>query len=250
VGSALRLALAAWGRHPRELGGANAAVFLAAALPLPLMLKLPAGAPRFSGLAVALVWAWVCFNALAFICANIFNGTNATHGLGGWFRDRAPERLAALAAAMLLLAWAQLALQFYLRLGLPLWVGLPVLAILGSLMAWTLMALLLSIGVAALGVTPWRKAWKASALLPLAYAPSALGALLLALLFSGLPAFAVGLKHWSASLLFAPLALSPFFSAAFFAAFLVLLVRGLAETAAGGDGPLAPDWRELWNPWR
>lgn len=246
----MRLALAAWGRNPRELGLANALAFLAAALPLPLLIALPSGLARAAGVALWLAWAWLCFNALAFSCARILGPGWRAGDLKAWAQRHALERLLALLGATILMLWAGLALAFYLKQGLPLWATVPVLGLLGSLLLWAALALLVSVGVAAMGTATWRQAWKASALFPLAYAPSCLGAGLLALGLSGLPALLIGLKHWSAPLLFAPVALSPFFTAAFLAAFLVLLVRGLAESAAGGEGPLAPEWRELWNPWR
>lgn len=248
-GTAIRLALAAWVRHPREMGLANLGLFLAAALPLPLLL-LGQGSGRRWGLVFWVAWAWLCFSALAAACAQILAGTFSIRTLGAWLRRHAAERLGILILALLLLAWIALALDFYLRLGLPTWATVPVLALLGSLAVWAAAALLASVGVAALEARTLVSAWKASALLPLAFAPAWIGAGLLALALSGLPALAVGLRHWSAPLLFAPLALSPLFTAAFFAAYLVLLVRGSAERAAGGEGPLAPAWRELWSPWR
>lgn len=249
-GPAFRLAMAAWARHPRELGLANVACFLAAVLPMPLLLLAPPGGARGALLGLWAAWAWLCFNTLAAACALILAGRFQGRALADWLRRHALERLAALILGLGLLLWAALASLFYLRLGLPLWALLPLLALSGSLGLWAGLAMLASVGVAALDPPRLLAGWKAAALLPLAYAPAWLGAGALGLLLSGAPALLVGLGHWSAPLFFAPLGLSPLFTAALYAAYLVLLVRGMAEQAAGGEAPLAPGWREVWNPWR
>jgi hypothetical protein len=226
------------------------AFFLAVALPLPLFLVPGSAQGRAAVLALWLTWAWLCFGALAAACAGILRGSFRLAELRNWVGRHAVERSAALLLTALLLAWAGLALFFYLRLGLPLWVTVLLLALLGSLCLWACLALLASVGVAALEAASLKAAWKASALLPLAYGPALLGTALLAAALSGLPVLIFGLGHWSAPLLFAPLALSPIFTAAFFAAYLVILVRSLADAAVGGDGPMTPTWREIWSPWR
>lgn len=246
----MRLAFAAWGRNTRELGLANLAFFVLAALPLLLLHWAPPGLGALLALALGLFWVWLCFAALCAATALIMEGAFQRRSLWDWLRRHALERLAALLVVMLLMGWVGVALKFYLGLGLPGWALIPVLGLIGPLALWTLLALLASAGVAALDAQAWRAAWKASALLPLAYPGAWLSLGLLGLVLSGLPLLWVGLKHWSAPLLFAPLALSPFITVAFFAATLVHLVRSLAVMAAGEDGPQAPSWRELWNPWR
>jgi hypothetical protein len=247
---ALRLALVAWTRNPRELGLLNLLAVLAAVLPLPALAWLPAGPLRWIGLVTGLSWIWLCFCALAAGCALALDQALRRQALWAWIKAQALEQVAWLLAVVLLWLWIALALRFYLALGLPAWLSIPVLALLGSLALWSLLALLASAAVGALRPPKRRARLKAAALLPLAYGPSLLGAALLGFLLSGLPALLVGLKHWSAPLLFAPLALAPLFTAALYAAYLVLLVRGLAEQAAGAEAPQAPDWREIWNPWR
>jgi hypothetical protein len=223
---------------------------LAAVLPLPALLWLPGGAPQWAGLAACLLWAWLVFCTLAAGCALALDRALRREALAAWFKAHALEQLAWALATVLLWAWIALALGFYLKLGLTPWLSLPVFALLGSLALWSALALLASAAVSAVGAAGRKARLKAALLLPLAYGPQLLTAALLGLLFSGLPAFLFGLKHWSAPIFFAPLGLAPVFTAAFYAAYLVLLVRGLAASAAGGESPHAPGWREIWNPWR
>ena len=248
--SAMRLAFAAWGRNTRELSLANLVFFVLVAIPALLLRWAPPGLGALLALLLGLVWAWLCFATLSAATAQIMEGAFRPRVLRDWIRRHVLERLAALFVTLLLLAWAGLALKFYSSVGLPAWVLIPVLGLIGPLALWTVLALLASVGVAALDAQAWRAAWKASALLPLAYPGAWLGAALLGLALSGLPLLWIGLKHWSAPLFFAPLALSPFITVAYFAATLVHLVRSLAVMAAGEEGPQAPSWRELWNPWR
>lgn len=248
--SALRSTVAAWARHPRELSAANLVFFLLVAAPLALLHWAGKGPAVALGLGVWALWAWTCFGALAQSVAQILEGAFERRALGRWIARNALERAAALLAAALLVAWVALALRFYLGLGLPLWAVVPVLALLGSLAIWVALALLASVGVAALEAPDRKAVWKASALLPLAYPGTLIATAALGLALSGALLALTGLKHWSAPLLFAPLALSPFITVAFYAAYLVTLVRGLAATASGGGGIHAPSWRELWNPWR
>lgn len=249
--TALRLALEAWVRHPREMAMVNGAWVLAVATPLPLAFLIPWAPLRLPALVLALLWLWLGSGALAAACAQLLSGRGLDRReLLAWLWRHAVERIAALGVGVLGALWVTVAIRFYVSLKLAPWVGLPVAVLVGALGAWLGLALLASIGLAALGPAPWRTVWKASALMPLAFWPSWMAAGFLALMLSGLPALLVGLKHWSAAILLAPLLLSPFFTAAFFAAFLVLLAQGLLERAAGREGPIAPEWRELWSPWR
>lgn len=249
--NAMRLALSAWVRHPREMALANAGWVLSAALPLPLLRWLPAGPAQAAGLALMLGWAWVGYSWLCAVTVRIGDGDGAAFTASyAWLRTQWKERVAAFLLAALILAWWSLALNFYLKVALPAWLAWPLLALVGGTGLWLGLSLLLSMGVAAEGGRPWRAVWKASALLPLAYFPSALAAGLLALLLSGAPVLLLGIKHWSAPLLLAPLLLSPFFTAAWSAAYLGFLGRALLDRAMGRDAAPAPAWRELWNPWR
>jgi hypothetical protein len=247
----LRLALAAWVRYPREMGLANVTWVLATLLPLPLLRLAPEGGARYTALALLGAWVWVSSAWLCVQVGAVCDGVAAPfkHSLA-WLRTHWLERLLAYSAGLLALAWWGLVLRFYLGSALPPLVVWPLLGLLGGTGLWGLLALLLSQGVAAEAGRGWRDVWKASALLPLGYLPSAILALALLAVFSGLPVLLVGLKHWSAPLLLTPLLLAPFFTAAFYAVYLVLLSRALFDRALGRSGPQAPDWRELWNPWR
>jgi hypothetical protein len=167
-----------------------------------------------------------------------------------WLAAQWRERLALYSLAALGLAWWGLAVRFYLAARFPGWLTWPLLGLLGGLGLWALMGLILSQGVAAEGGRPWRDVWRASALLPLAYLPASFGALVLLAVCSGAGVLLVTIHHWSAPLLMAPLLMAPFFTAAFCAAYLVLLSRDLFDRALGRPRLPAPEWREIWNPWR
>jgi len=124
------------------------------------------------------------------------------------------------------------------------------LGVCGGLGLWALLGLQVSLGLAAEGGRTWREQWRMAALLPLAFLPQVLGTAVAFLGLSGAPVLLVGLHHWSAPLLLAPLMLSTVFTAATAALYLGLLVRSLLERARGQDPSPAPTWRELWNPWR
>lgn len=249
---ALRSALSAWVRHPRELALANVVWVLITVLPVPLLRLVPAwGYLQMAALALLGAWAWVSSAWLCALAGCICDGEAAPYAQSRrWLAAHWAERLALFAVGSVGLAWWGLVLRFYLAAAFPSWLTWPLLGLLGGLGAWMLLALLLSQGVAAESGRTWRAIWKASALLPLAYFPAALAALLIFVAASGLPVLAVGLKHWSAPLLLTPLLLTPFFTAAFLAVYLVLLSRALFDRALGQPGPQAPTWRELWNPWR
>lgn len=249
--AAFRLALQQWVRFPREMGLANAAVFLALFLPMVGLAGLPASGLRWAALAAWALWAWMCFAWLCAACARIGDGTEQPLKRSrGWIRGQWPERLAAAGLAGLLAAWWALSLRFYLSSAMPAWAALPMMAALGAFGVWMAAALLLSQALAAEGGRPWASVWKASALLPLAYAPQALALLVVFGLACGAPVLLTGLTHWSARLFLAPLLLAPFFTIAFLAAFLVSLSRGLLDAVQGSGPKDGPSWREIWSPWR
>jgi len=230
---------------------ANVVWVLAALLPLPILRLVPAGMGQNLALALLGAWEWLLGAALCALVGAIHDGAlDPFRQSRAWLKAHWAERLALYFAGLTALVWWALVLRFYLAAGFSPWLIWPLLGLLGGLGLWMLMALLLSQGVAAESGRPWRDIWKASALLPLAYLPSAILALLIFAFAGGLPVLLVGLRHWSAPLLLTPLVMAPFFTGAFLAIYLVLLARALFDRALGRSGPQAPDWRELWNPWR
>lgn len=245
-GAALRLALQLWTRRPGALLLANAAAFLGLALPLALLPLLPGEALRRLALLAWGLWAWMIFAALCAAVASLESGPLAWGRLRAWLRVQGGERLLCGAAGLGLGAAALAACRFYAALGGPWGRALWVLPASGLL--WLGLALLLSQGLASAGAQAWRDLWKASALLPLAYAPAALGAGCLLALGLGLPGLWLGPAHWTGRLLLAPLLLSPLGTLAGLAAFLSFLSRGLLDRARGHGAPAAPSWRELLRP--
>lgn len=248
--AALRLALAAWVRLPRELAIANAAFFLAVMLPLPLLRLLPGGW-LLGGLLLWGAWSWCGFSALVAACMRLNDGVSQPWArTREWWRAQWAERLAALAATSLGLAWSVAAALFWLRNPSLGWLAWPLLGVCGALALWLALAALLSLGLAADGGRGLRELWRTCALLPLAFLPSALGAGGVFLLLSGAPVLIRGPRHWSAPLLMAPLLMGAMFTAAFAALFIGLLTRAMIDRAQGKSAPPLPGWRELWNPWR
>lgn len=248
--AALREALQQWVRHPSEMALANVAAFTALFLPAAALRALP-GPLQGPALLPLAAWAWLVFSALCAACAQLALGTlHPWRGTLLWLRGAWRERLAAWALGAIFAAWTAAAAAFYRSLGPPALLGLPLAGVLGSFALWLALALLLSFGVSAEGGRTFRGQWKAAALLPLAYAPSALAAGAVFAAALGLAAFWVGLDRWSARLLLLPLLMSPFFTLSFLAAYVTALVRGMFDRSQGLPPAEGASWRELWSPWR
>jgi hypothetical protein len=246
----LRRTLAVWTRCPREMALANGAFILAVVLPLLLLRGLPE-ALRLAGLLAWALEGWMAFSALTAACLAIHDAAGAPWAaLRAWWSRQWVERLAAFACGAVGLAWGVGVTAFWARAPLSPWLSWPLLAVCGGLGLWSALGLLMSVGVAAEGGRPWREQWRMAALLPLAYLPQALALALGFVALSGAPVLLVGLRHWSAPLLLAPLILSTVFTAATAALFLGLLVRSLLAQARGEAPEAAPAWRELWRSWR
>jgi hypothetical protein len=250
TGAALRAAFRLWVRQPRELATANAVAFAAAFLPFVALPGLPE-VWRRSAAAVLALWAWLVFGALCQACARAAEGASDLWAeVWSGFKRDLPERLGCFFGGALLAFWLGLVLDFYRAQALPLWAALPLFALLGAFGVWLAMALLLSLGVAANGGRSPLLVWKTAALLPLAYAPSALAALAIFALALGIPVFWTGVGHWAARLWLAPLLISPFFTLAYLAAYVSALVRAMLDHADGRPASGTGTWRELWTPWK
>jgi hypothetical protein len=241
-------------RHSRELVLANAAAFCAAFCPAAALPLLPAPL-RVMGLLLWALWVWTVFGLLCALCARMENGGGGDapkpwRAAFDWLKSAWRERLAAFAVGAGAAFWLVLALDFYRARQLPAWLAWGLFGLLGASGLWLALALLLSVGVAAEGGRGWRALWKASALLPLAYAPSALAAVCIFFVALGFPAASMDLGRWSARLWLAPLLMCPFFTVAFLAAYLAFLVRAMLEKAQGLPPASIPSWRELWSLWR
>lgn len=254
TGGALREALLLWMRHAGELVLANLAAFCAAFCPGAALRLLPSTL-RGPGLLLWALWVWIVFGALCAVCARMEAGGGGDapkpwRAAVAWLKSAWRERLAAFAVGAAAASWLFLVLDFYRSRQLPAWLAWGLFGLLGAFGLWLALALLLSVGVAAEGGRGWRALWKASALLPLAYTPSALAAACIFFVALGFPAAAMDFGGWGARLWLAPLLMCPFFTVAFLAAYLAFLVRAMLDQARGLPPASIPSWRELWSLWR